>query len=129
MKAARLPRFFVATISLVLWLAVACSKKEQAQPDHPRLTQNVAMRDVTFHSAALNRNMQYRVFLRTRLVGKQEGLLPANHQFAALLAQRHFAYEFHIVPGGHNWNQWNERLASCFQSLLEHMSLKGEARD
>jgi S-formylglutathione hydrolase FrmB len=57
--------------------------------------------------------------------GDQEGLLPANRQFAALLGQRHFAYEFHVVPGGHNWNQWNERLDSCFKSLLDHMNLKG----
>jgi putative tributyrin esterase len=57
--------------------------------------------------------------------GQQEGLLPANRQFAALLATRHFGYEFHVVPGGHNWNQWNEQLAQCFQSLLEHIDLKG----
>jgi S-formylglutathione hydrolase FrmB len=57
--------------------------------------------------------------------GEQEGLLPANRQFAALLAQRHFAYEFHVVPGSHNWSQWNERLDICFKSLLEHMNLKG----
>jgi S-formylglutathione hydrolase FrmB len=31
--------------------------------DHPHLTPGVAMRDVTFHSQALNREMQYRVFL------------------------------------------------------------------
>lgn len=49
--------------------------------------------------------------------GEQEGLLPANRQFAALLAQRHFQYEFHAVPGGHNWNQWNARLGDVFASL------------
>jgi putative tributyrin esterase len=53
--------------------------------------------------------------------GQQEGLLPANRQFAALLATRHFGYEFQVVPGGHNWNQRNERLPSAFQSLLEHL--------
>ena len=53
--------------------------------------------------------------------GEQEGLLPANRSFAALLKNRHFQYEFHIVPGGHNWNQWDERLPSVFQSLLEHI--------
>jgi putative tributyrin esterase len=46
--------------------------------------------------------------------GQQEGLLPANRNFAALLAQRHFRYEFHVVPGGHDWNQWNARLQDLF---------------
>jgi putative tributyrin esterase len=57
--------------------------------------------------------------------GEQEGLLPANREFATLAAQRHFHYEFHAVPGGHNWNQWNGLLSSLFQSLLEHMNRKG----
>ena len=52
--------------------------------------------------------------------GEQEGLLPTNRKFAALLAQRHFKYEFHTGPGGHDWNQWNRRLPEVFQSLLEH---------
>jgi putative tributyrin esterase len=53
--------------------------------------------------------------------GEQEGLLPSNRSFAALLESRHFRHEFHIVPGGHNWNQWNDQLPSVFQSLLEHI--------
>lgn len=56
--------------------------------------------------------------------GEQEGLLPANRKFAFLLQQRHVGYEFHAVPGGHDWNQWNEQLASCFQSLLAHLNPK-----
>jgi putative tributyrin esterase len=53
--------------------------------------------------------------------GEQEGLLPTNHQFANLLQQRRFRHEFHVVPGGHNWNQWNSRLDDCFRSLFEHL--------
>lgn len=53
--------------------------------------------------------------------GEQEGLLPANRNFAALLENRHFRYEFHAVPGGHNWNQWDARLSGVFQSLFEHL--------
>jgi putative tributyrin esterase len=53
--------------------------------------------------------------------GEQEGLLPANREFAALLGQRHFRYEFHTVPGGHNWNQWNAWLPDLFRSLMEHL--------
>jgi putative tributyrin esterase len=53
--------------------------------------------------------------------GEQEGLLPPNRNFAALLESRHFRYEFHVVPGGHDWNQWNKRLPSVFQSMFEHL--------
>ncbi len=56
--------------------------------------------------------------------GEQEGLLPANREFAGMLALRHFRYEFHTVPGGHNWNQWNAWLPALFQSLSEHLGRK-----
>jgi putative tributyrin esterase len=53
--------------------------------------------------------------------GDQEGLLPANRNFAALLEKRHFRYEFHVAPGGHDWNQWDKRLPDMFQQLRVHM--------
>lgn len=53
--------------------------------------------------------------------GEQEGLLPANREFAAQLAQHHFRFEFHTVRGGHDWNQWNVWLPTLYQSLSEHM--------
>lgn len=53
--------------------------------------------------------------------GEQEGLLPANREFAALLAHQHFRYEFHTIPGGHNWSQWDAWLPALFRSLSEHM--------
>jgi putative tributyrin esterase len=53
--------------------------------------------------------------------GEQEGLLPASREFAALLAQRHFSYEFHTVRGGHDWNQWNAWLPTVLHSLLDHL--------
>jgi putative tributyrin esterase len=56
--------------------------------------------------------------------GEQEGLLPANREFAAMLEQRHFRFEFHTVRGGHDWNQWNSWLPSLFRSLAEHMNPK-----
>ena len=49
--------------------------------------------------------------------GEQEGLLPANRRFADLLHKRTFQYEFHSGPGGHDWNQWDERLSGLFESL------------
>jgi putative tributyrin esterase len=53
--------------------------------------------------------------------GKQESLLPSNREFAAILEQRHFAYEFDAVPGGHDWNQWNASLPALFTSLIAHL--------
>jgi putative tributyrin esterase len=57
--------------------------------------------------------------------GEQEGLLPANREFGAQLKAHHFQFEFHTVPGGHDWNQWNAWLPSVFRSLREHMNPKG----
>jgi len=54
--------------------------------------------------------------------GEQEGLLPSNRKFAALVAQRHFRYEFHAGQGGHNWNQWNGILPGVFTSLEKHLN-------
>ena len=52
--------------------------------------------------------------------GEQEGLLPANKKFAAILHSRGFNYEFHTGPGGHDWNQWNARVPALFESLKVH---------
>jgi len=60
--------------------------------------------------------------------GGQEGLLPTNREFAGLLAQRHFSYEFHTVPGGHDWNQWNAWLPAVFRSLAEHLGSNADLR-
>ncbi|HWF04893.1 MAG TPA: hypothetical protein VHA06_14485, partial [Candidatus Angelobacter sp.] len=50
---------------LLATLALAsCSKGQQPEaPDRPQLTPAVKMVDLTFHSAALNRDMPYRVVL------------------------------------------------------------------
>jgi S-formylglutathione hydrolase FrmB len=53
--------------------------------------------------------------------GDQEGLLPANRSFAKLFQGRGFKYEFHVVSGGHNWNQWNAQLEAMFHSLRQHL--------
>lgn len=56
--------------------------------------------------------------------GEQEGLLSTNREFATLLAQRHFRFEFHTVRGEHDWNQWNAWLPDLFQSLSMHLASK-----
>ena len=57
-------RKLVLVLCTLLALTSACHKAErESYPDHPRLTSNVVLRDVTFHSASLNRNMPYRVVM------------------------------------------------------------------
>jgi putative tributyrin esterase len=56
--------------------------------------------------------------------GDNEGLLATNRNFAQILGQRHFPYEFHVVPGGHDWKQWNARLDGVFSSLLDHLGTR-----
>jgi S-formylglutathione hydrolase FrmB len=56
--------------------------------------------------------------------GEEEGLLPSNLEFAALLAHRHFRFEFHTMHGVHDWKQWNGWLPSLFSSLAEHIAVK-----
>jgi putative tributyrin esterase len=53
--------------------------------------------------------------------GDQEGLLPTNRRFAAMLQARHFRYEFHAVAGGHDWNQWNRNVPDLMKSAINHL--------
>jgi S-formylglutathione hydrolase FrmB len=53
--------------------------------------------------------------------GESEPLLAPNRRFAALLKQRGFSYEFHPLPGGHDWGEWDSQLPGCFESLLRHL--------
>jgi S-formylglutathione hydrolase FrmB len=53
--------------------------------------------------------------------GEQEPLLEPNRRFASRLRERHFAYEFHTKPGGHDWNEWDAQIPGCFASLLLHL--------
>jgi S-formylglutathione hydrolase FrmB len=71
-------------------LLTACSRKTEVPVDHPRLSANVTMRDVTFHSTALNRDMPYRVLLPSNIPPSQR--LPA-------------VYLLH--GGGGNFRDWS----------------------
>jgi S-formylglutathione hydrolase FrmB len=53
--------------------------------------------------------------------GEQEPLHDPIHRFASRLEGRHFAYEFHTKPGGHDWNEWDSQIPACFESLLQHL--------
>ena len=62
-----------AALLLAVLTFTSCGRNEQPQsPDNPRLTPDVKMIDVTFHSAALNRDMQYRVLLPAHMVPGQK---------------------------------------------------------
>jgi putative tributyrin esterase len=51
-------------IAFAVLFQTGCGRKQaESAPDNPRLTQNTILRDVTFHSASMGRDMQYRVVL------------------------------------------------------------------
>src|SRR5260370_14089351 len=97
MKVGCFSRFVMVCLCAIWFLLCACNrKKQEAQPDHPRLTPNVAVRDVTFRSAALNRDMQYRV------------VLPASIAAGAKLP---VVYLIH--GGGGNFRDWSNSSDSA----------------
>jgi S-formylglutathione hydrolase FrmB len=53
--------------------------------------------------------------------GQQEGLLAPNREFAALLDRYHIKHEFHLLPGGHDWNRWSAQLPDVFTELRKHL--------
>src|SRR5689334_24205669 len=80
---------------LALGAITSCGRHEQPPPpDHPRLTSSVKMIDVTFHSAALSRDIQYRVILPAKIAPDQK--LPV-------------LYLLHGGGGGfHDWSNYSD---------------------
>src|SRR5689334_24005461 len=62
----------LAGVIFVLLLLAGCGKKPEARIDHPRLTPNVRMQDVTFHSSSLGRDIKYRVILPNKIGALQK---------------------------------------------------------
>ncbi len=60
--------------------------------------------------------------------GQQEGLLAPNQEFADLLTQLKIEHEFHEVPGGHTWDQWNEQVPEMFEALLQRAPMPGKSQ-
>jgi putative tributyrin esterase len=52
-----------AIVILAVWVRISRPKPPEPSVDHPRLAPGVIMRDVTFRSQALQRDMQYRIFM------------------------------------------------------------------
>jgi putative tributyrin esterase len=65
-------RFTAAVIISVLPVSITCNKNPGPHADHPRLSPNVVLQDVTFNSRALGRPMLYRVALPTTVPPHQE---------------------------------------------------------
>lgn len=59
--------------------------------------------------------------------GEQEGLLAANREFVSIIAKRGLKHEFHVVPGGHDWNQWNRELDALFSTMAPHFGATSDA--
>jgi putative tributyrin esterase len=91
MKAAVRPHLALTLLCAFLLFLTSCSKKtEVAQRDSPRLASNVRIIDVTFHSAALKRDMPYRV------------MLPAN-----VSADKKLPLIYLLHGGGGNFRDWS----------------------
>jgi hypothetical protein len=41
--------------------------------------------------------------------------------------ERHFAFEFHTKPGGHDWGEWDSQIPGCFESLDYFANLPANA--
>jgi S-formylglutathione hydrolase len=62
-------RRYVSLLLIFLFPAFfsGCHRVGPLWPDHPQLADGVTMRDITFHSASLAREMTYRVFLPVKI--------------------------------------------------------------
>jgi S-formylglutathione hydrolase FrmB len=57
-------------------------------------------------------------------VGSKEPLLEPNQRFAARLTERGLAHEFHVSPGGHDWNEWGAQIPGCFERMMVSLTIK-----
>ena len=65
-------RAAVVPVLVALTFVSGCEKHPREEPDHPRLTPNVRMQDVTFHSASLQCDMPYRIILPASIAVNQK---------------------------------------------------------
>jgi S-formylglutathione hydrolase FrmB len=56
--------------------------------------------------------------------GAEEPLYEPDKRFAAALKAHGFASEFHSMPGGHDWTEWQRQLPGCFARLAATLALR-----
>ncbi len=71
MNMPRIPHALLPRFALTVLPLAGCHHVDKT-PDQPQLAAGVRMQDVTFHSAALNREMPYRVFLPANLAASKK---------------------------------------------------------
>ena len=96
-----------------------------------RVQQSWAVRSILGHGAATRAAATIRLIARSVAAAKAPYLLcPVTQMkaccrrtasFAAVLAKQHLSYEFHVVPDGHDWTQWNKEQPALFDSLLQRL--------
>jgi len=57
--------------------------------------------------------------------GADEPLREPIERFVERLKGRGFAYEYHTMPGGHGWDEWNAQVPRCFEALLSRLGNQG----
>jgi S-formylglutathione hydrolase len=72
MKKVQILLLTLLLLGMVALSLAGCHNAPHPQPDRPRLVPGVNLQDVTFFSAALQRQMPYRVFLPAKLVPSQK---------------------------------------------------------
>jgi len=93
-----------ACLFVIVALLCSCNGKPQQLSDRPRLAPGVALRDVSFHSAALNREMQYRVLL--------PAAIPPGRSFPAV-------YLLHGNGGGfRDWSNYSDVSSYAAQGII-----------
>jgi S-formylglutathione hydrolase FrmB len=93
------------TLALIPTLLCGCTKRgDGATADHPQLASRVKLQDVTFRSRALNREMQYRVFL--------PAIMPAGSRLGVV-------YLLHVGGGGfRDWSNYSDVAKYAKQNLI-----------
>jgi|SRR5579859_1824912 len=93
-----------AVLASALWFLFACHHASPIQSDHPQLAAGVKMQDVSFHSTALDREMQYRVF--------QPASLDSGEKLSVV-------YLLHGGGGGfRNWSNYSDVAQYARQGIL-----------
>jgi putative tributyrin esterase len=58
--------------------------------------------------------------------GRDDGFLGANQKLAALFSKRGISHEYRELPGGHDWNYWNDRVKHILKLADEKLAAPRE---